>query len=289
MRTAPIATTVNAWHTPNPTTTPSPHTTISVTGIAANPPDGAASTSPHDSKETKVKPYYEDDFVTLYHGDCLEVTEWLEADVLVTDPPYGVGWVSGGTTWYGKDGKIVQQEKKKITADENPAARDFALNLWGDRPAIVFGSWRVARPANTRNRLIWHKLGRNPGPLNAPWYSVDEEIYILGSGFKGKTDPNVYPTSENRTLEPSKIGHPTPKPVGLMEALISKCPDGVIADPFAGSGATLLAARNLGRRAIGVELEEKYCEIAAQRLSQDVLDLEGLTDHPPTPQNTLIV
>ena len=219
-------------------------------------------------------PYYQDDYVTLYHGDCLEIDDWLEADVLVTDPPYGVGWVSGGTTWYGKDGKVVQQEKKKITADENPAARDFALNLWGDRPAIVFGSWRVARPANTRHRLIWHKLGRNPGPLNAPWYSVDEEIYILGSGFKGKTDPNVYPTSENRALEPSKIGHPTPKPVGLMEALVSKCPDGVIADPFSGSGSTLLAARNLGRKVIGVEFEEKYCEIIADRLSQGAFDFE---------------
>lgn len=221
-----------------------------------------------------MKPYYQDDFVTLYHGDCIELADlWTCADVLVTDPPYGVSWKRGATTWYGKNGAAVKQKIETIAGDKTPEVRDLALASWGDNPGVVFGSWRVARPDNVQHRLIWHKIGRNPGPANAPWFSADEEIYIIGKGFGGKPHQTVYPTTENRAIEPGRVGHPTPKPVPLMERLVEKCPPGVIADPFAGSGSTLVAAKNLGRKVIGIELEEKYCEIIAKRCSQEVLDL----------------
>jgi len=221
-----------------------------------------------------MKPYFQNDLITLYHGDCLENTEWLEADVLVTDPPYGISW-KGITTGLNK---AYFKHKDGIANDGDSATRNEVLNLWGVKPAIVFGSWRIPRPTQTEHRLIWHKQGQAPGPLNAPFMTQDEEIYILGKGFVSTSPPlrSVITTKENRSTEVSRLGHPTPKPVGLMETLINRCPSGVIADPFAGSGSTLIAARNLRRQAIGVELEEKYCELIANRLSQEAFDLGGI-------------
>lgn len=218
--------------------------------------------------------YYQDDWVTLYHGDCLEKTAWLEADVLVTDPPYGVAWKSGQFS----NATIAIEDT--IQNDESIDVRDRCLALWGSKPALVFGSWRMPRPNNTNNRLIWHKAANIPGMRTQPWFAADEEIYQLGTGFTGKPEQNVIVTHDRRDGaygEVARLGHPTPKPLQLMERLINKCPPGVVADPFAGSGATLLAARNLGRKVIGVELEEKYCELIAKRLSQHTLDFSNLT------------
>ena len=106
-----------------------------------------------------------------------------------------------------------------------------------------------------------------------PWGPAHEEVYVLGEGWSGKRRPNVYHAKTYGASSADRPDHPTPKPVGLMESLIAYCPPGVIADPFAGSGSTLVAARNLGRRAIGIEIEERYCEIAAGRMLQEVLAL----------------
>ena len=225
-----------------------------------------------------VTPYYQDERVTLYHGDCLELADlWTCADVLVTDPPYGMEYKPRGT-YNPATGKSEVPRLSEVAGDSSPAARDAALLEWGElRPAIVFGTWSQPRPAGVRHRLIWWKQGQPPGPANAAFMSQDEEIYIIGDGWRKSSPPqrSVIATSEQRQGscgEVAKIGHPTPKPVVLMELLIDRCPPGVLADPFAGSGSTLVAARNLGRKAIGVELEERYCEIAANRLRQDVLD-----------------
>lgn len=222
-----------------------------------------------------MKPYYQDDSVTLYHGDCREITEWLQADVLVTDPPYGVRWESK----FGDNSGPRSRRSKQadvIASDDTPQARDDVLTAWGERPAIVFGSWRVARPARLHSLLIWHKDGAFSGLLRAPFFTNHEEIYALGSSWPMPNKPlrSVLTTREHRSRAVRDGGHPTPKPVGLMETLIAAT-EGTIADPFAGSGSTLVAAKNLGRKAIGVELEERYCEIAAKRLAQDVLDFGG--------------
>lgn len=227
-----------------------------------------------------MKPYYEDELVTLYHGDCREITAWLEADVLVTDPPYGMGFVRGYAVkgWAANSAPIVgdnmpsSRSATRTVTTEDTAVRDEALAAWGaDRPALIFGSWRAPRPTGTQMRLIWDKERRSPGGVGVFKHS-DEEIYLRAwpnpRGLAGKHGSVIrYPSLRGS----DRPDHPTPKPVALMEWLIAECPPGAIAEPFAGSGATLIAAKNLGRRAIGVEFEERYCEIAAKRLAQDTL------------------
>ncbi len=230
--------------------------------------------------ERAVKPYYEDEWVTLYHGDCLQITDWLAADVLVTDPPYGIGWKQdlSGYSFRGYE-RTPDKDHHGIANDEDTSSRDAAVAAWGGRPALIFGSPRLAPPRGTKHVLTWRK------PLDAgligswlPWRRDTESIYVLGSWPQSKGgDSSVIdgPSGMRSYLPTGGDRHPHTKPQGVMEALISKCPPGTIADPFAGSGSTLVAAKALGRKAIGVELEERYCEIAARRLAQDVLDFGG--------------
>lgn len=203
--------------------------------------------------------YYQDEFVTLYHGDCLsDHHEWLSADVLATDPPYGVAYKSG---WDN------QFKHVSIANDETLDARDSVVRGWGKvKPAIVFGTWKVRRPDGVKAVLIWDKGTVGMGDLAIPWFPATEEIYIINKGWQGsRTSPVLRHHVRNSF-------HPTQKPLSLMQTLIAKSVGETVADPFAGSGSTLLAARNLGRKAIGVELEERYCEVIAQRCAQEVLN-----------------
>lgn len=224
-----------------------------------------------------MSPYYSDDFVTLYHGDCREVTVWLEADVLVTDPPYGInGALSASYKGRKPASGFTPVHDRAVTWDATLEARDAALTLWGDaKPAAVFASPKRmdAPPFQCREvPLIWDKgqlVGM--GDLTFPWRVNYELIYVRG-GFAGRRTSTTVLRYDLSNKAAAREGHPTPKPIGLMAELVVKAPPGTIADPFAGSGSTLVAAKQLGRKAIGVELEERYAEIAARRLSQDVLD-----------------
>lgn len=214
-----------------------------------------------------TRPYYQDELITLSLGDCRYVTEWLTADVLVTDPPYGIAYESN----WNSDKRNVKVGAS-VNGDADTALRDYALEAWGGRPALVFGRWDVSRPVRVRARLIWDK-GNSPGmgDLTLPWGRSDEEIYVFGQGFVGVRSGSVIRCKVQSVADKTRPNHPTPKPVPLMEQLIGKCPPGLVADPFAGSGSTLIAAKLLGRPAIGVEIEERYCELAARRLDQGVL------------------
>jgi hypothetical protein len=220
-----------------------------------------------------MTPYYEDEPVTLYHGDCRELTLWPVADVLITDPPYGRGWRQGNIK-----GHRGSDAHDGIANDHSTEARDSALAAWGQRPAIVFGDLMLAPPTGTQLVGIYHKASGADGMRGAiAGVRRDiEAIYFLGgwpTGLGGRS--SVFVTrrcmSAVHGLVAQTGGHPHTKAPTVMEELVALT-KGIIADPFAGSGSTLIAAKNLGRKAIGVELEERYCEIAARRLSQGVLD-----------------
>lgn len=220
--------------------------------------------------------YYEDEWVTLYHGDCLELADvWTGADVLVTDPPYGMSLRSGRN---GELGDLA------IANDDTTDTREAMLRLWGEKSALVFGRWSVPHPERAKQVLIWEKsLLFGMGDLQIPWKPNTEEIYVCGSWPKRAVGrgSSVLQFDGPALSKQAGRAHPTEKPLGLMEHLIERCPPGVIADPFAGSGSTLIAARNLGRKAVGVELEEKYCEVIAKRLEATPLPL--IVESTPAP------
>lgn len=220
-----------------------------------------------------AEPYYQDDLVTLYHGDCLEIDAWLTADVLVTDPPYGRDW---------KQGKMKGSDAHAgIQGDKDTKIRDRALTLWASRgPAVVFGDLMLPPPSGTQQVLIYAKPS-NAGMRGtfAGFRRDAEAIYLKGwkSGLGG--DSSILTTGARSMSNPEgltgRYKHPHAKPVDLLETVIARCPEGMVADPFAGSGSTLVAARNAGRSAIGVELEERYCEVIAKRLDQMALFTGG--------------
>jgi site-specific DNA-methyltransferase (adenine-specific) len=153
------------------------------------------------------------------------------------------------------------------------AVRDTVLEQWANRPAMVFGDLMLPPPVGVKHVLIYDK-GACVGFTGAiaGFRRNAEAVYLLGKGWPSGLGGRSCIVS---TLAPAagrgRAGHPHTKPLDVMEQLITVCPAGVIADPCAGSGSTLLAAKRLGHKSIGVELEERYCEIAARRLDQNVL------------------
>jgi site-specific DNA-methyltransferase (adenine-specific) len=209
-----------------------------------------------------MKPYYEENGITIYHGDCREILPLLpEADLILTDPPYGLKEkIHDGGGW--STNPIYDEV---LNWDIKLPLSDWAAILSKGRDAIVWGgNYYQFKPS--RCWLIWSKINNVQTMADAElaWTSRDTNTKL----FREIINPD------------GKREHPTQKPLSLMSWCIQQADHWnwndipkTILDPFMGSGTTLRAAKDLGRKAIGIEIEEKYCEIAVKRLAQEVLPL----------------
>lgn len=223
-----------------------------------------------------MQPYYEAGGVTIYHGDCREVLPRLSRIGLVaTDPPYTLGMqhVEGKVGWGDLMNSAsfyagVLSDCRKLV--ENQRGAVWLFTSWRAFPVIMRASFEV--PWKIESLLVWDKCWIGPGGPNGLRPSYELIALFASPGFRiddrGLPDIWRHPYSSARSN-----GHAAEKPIALMTALLVAGGDGTVLDPFMGSGTTLVAAKNLGRRAIGIEIEERYCEIAATRLSQEVLAL----------------
>ncbi len=207
---------------------------------------------------------------TLYHGDCLKILPALDkVDAVVTDPPYGEGVKLGMGGGYKGDGGMWKDVG--ITGDHTLEVRNAAL-LITKSPFAAFASPKTEAPQGTKVSLVWDKgLHTGAGDLSNPWKPHVELIHIGGSGWQGSRRGSciVKYNAIAGCVGNNNAGyrfHPVEKPVSLMQYLISHAPEGVICDPFMGSGTTGVACANLGRKFIGIEIEKKYFDIACERI-----------------------
>jgi site-specific DNA-methyltransferase (adenine-specific) len=209
-----------------------------------------------------MRPYYVDESVTLYHGDCRDVLPNLTpVDVVITDPPYSSG----------------RQEAEYAATGNVAVSLHLASTL---APVmLVFGTSSGRGIEFTRssirhlphNRVLaWQRSYVN-SPAAGPWRWDLVLIHVFGRGSFGRPEASSLICSNGTRALALETGHPSPVPVGVMGWLYEPFAPGTVLDPFAGSGSVLIAARNAGGRAIGIEADERYCELIARRMSQGVL------------------
>jgi site-specific DNA-methyltransferase (adenine-specific) len=206
-----------------------------------------------------LKPYYQDGAVTIYHGDCRKILPEIDPfDLLITDPPYGVKKAK----WDVFPTGFLKTAWEKTTG----GALIFWSNFDLERIPLEIGE-------KQKNTIVWFKPNLpalwmfDRSRLATCWEPI---FYFAKKGFEPKervTDHFAfnYPSNGINRM------HPTEKPIKLIQKLIQVFDGQYILDPFMGSGTTLRAAKDLGRKAIGIEIEEGYCEMAAKRMSQEVL------------------
>jgi len=227
-----------------------------------------------------MKPYFEEDGITIYHGDCREVLPTLDRpDVVIADPPYGEQTHAGAQSQTAGIGNPFI-DFEPINVASLIEILDICNPL---RWCVITCDWKHVLPISERCSLRFVRMGVWVKPDGCPQFTGDrpamgwEAVAIL----HGKDIPLRWNNGGQRAVWTHYVGrgneHPTTKPHGLIADFIGAFSESseVILDPFMGSGTTLRAAKDLGRRAIGIEIEEKYCEIAAKRLSQKVFQFNA--------------
>lgn len=205
------------------------------------------------------KPYYQDDWVTLYQGDCRDIVPYLEpVDLVLTDPPYGIQAASSNQTLSLRH--LAQKEW------DNTIFEQSFIDSLTKQPLIMFGGNYYSMPPSSC-WLVWYKQQIEP------WADCE----LAWTNLPGAVRCFVYHWHLLSHSKTQQREHPTQKPLAVMEWCIRQAESKLkktvytVLDPFAGSGTTLVAAKNMGKKAIGVELEKDYCEIIVKRLKQDVL------------------
>ena len=211
------------------------------------------------------EPYYQDESCTIYNADCKEILPHLgRFDLLLTDPPYGINYKAGDSSQVGI------QKFDRVHDDDKP----FDPALWiGFDDVILFGANNYAHglPVGVGQFYCWDKVCSNGMKVR-----IAECEYAW---HKRGTKPRVFRHLWSGAYRASESGkrsqHPTQKPVALMQWCLGLCESAqTILDPFMGSGTTLVAAKLEGRKAVGIEVNPEYCEIAANRLRQRVLQFD---------------
>ncbi len=222
-----------------------------------------------------IELYYEEPGITIYHGDCRELFPSLpKVDLVLTDPPYGeVNRASNGLRRLDKgSADVMTVRPNDLVANISNCAG--TVYIWcGTEQVSEYRSGLVGAGFSTRT-CVWEKS--NPSPMNGEhlWLS-SLELCVFGKK-QGAYFGEFCKSPVFRYAVQREQVHPTQKPVPLFARLISASsrPGETVLDPFMGSGTTLRAAKDLGRKAIGIEIEEQYCKIAVERLRQEVLPLE---------------
>lgn len=226
-----------------------------------------------------MKPYYEQDGIMIYHGNCREVLGALYEDMrmarrafdlLLTDPPYGIGYgrQSGRPELNGRTALAPRTDYGEAAWDDGTADEPLAFARTLCKHQIIFGgNYYHLPPASCW--LVWDKDNTDSpfADCELAWTNLKKAVRKITYRWNGMLQ------QPGRAKE--KRVHPTQKPEPVMVWALQHAPADVrtVLDPFMGSGTTLVAAKRLGKTATGIELDERYCEIAAERLSQGALDL----------------